>query len=208
MQRAQHWDQVFQTKAESELSWFEAEPATSLVLIRSVLPTGGSVIDIGGGASHLVDHLLEQTTGSITVLDISAVALHKVKERLGVKAEQVRWIVGDITQVEQLPTCDVWHDRAVFHFLTSANDRRRYVELAVRTIAADGYLIVGVFAPDGPTKCSGLEVCRYDAAGLASEFGESFRLLRTESVRHTTPVGKSQSFCFAVFRHRPDDVAA
>jgi ubiquinone/menaquinone biosynthesis C-methylase UbiE len=208
MQRSQHWDQVYQTKAEAEVSWFEVEPATSLDLIRSVLPAGGSVIDIGSGASHLVDHLLEQTTGSITLLDVSAVALQKVKERLGANAERVHWIVGDVTQIEQLPTCDVWHDRAVFHFLTSADDRRRYIELAVRTIAANGYLIVGVFAPDGPAKCSGLEVCRYDAAGLASEFGKTFCLLRTESVRHTTPAGKSQSFCFAVFQHRPQEVAA
>jgi SAM-dependent methyltransferase len=203
MERTQHWDQVYQTKSETEVSWFEQEPATSLELIRSVLPPEGSVIDIGGGASRLVDHLLSEPASSITVLDVSAVALKKVQERLGTRAERVRWIVGDVTQLEHLPTCDVWHDRAVFHFLTSLDDRRRYIELADQTIAADGYLILGVFAPDGPEKCSGLEVRRYDAASLASELGPSFRLIHNQTVQHTTPAGKPQSFCFAVFQHRP-----
>lgn len=202
-QRTNHWDQVYLTKAETDVSWFEPEPTTSLELIRSVLPPGGNVIDIGGGASRLVDRLLDFGTGEIAVLDVSAVALRKSQDRLGTNADRVRWIVGDITEFSHLGRFDVWHDRAVFHFLTKPEERRRYAELAAHTVKPGGHAILGVFATDGPPRCSGLDVCRYDPEGLARELGPAFHRLHEHSYRHTTPAGKVQSFCFAVFQRLP-----
>lgn len=202
-QRREHWNAVCTAKADHEVSWYEPEPQTSLELIRSVLPPGGSVIDVGGGTSRLVDHLLALDVGQIAVLDVSPLALERSKARLGDQAERVRWIAADVTQAPELGRFDVWHDRAVFHFLTDADDRRKYAALAARTVRAAGHAIIGTFALDGPPKCSGLDVCRYDAAGLAREFGPSFRLLRDLPYRHVTPAGKPQSFCFAVLQRLP-----
>lgn len=203
MTRQRHWDAIYQAKAETEVSWFEEEPATSVALIRSVLPAGGSVLEIGGGASRLVDRLLPLTTGEIAVVDISAVALERVKKRLGESAGRVRWIVGDVTELASLGQFDVWHDRAVFHFLTTAGERQRYVALAEKSVKPGGHIVLGVFAPDGPDTCSGLNVCRYDGRSLAAEFGTSFRLVAENSHRHKTPGGNIQSFYFGVFQHVP-----
>lgn len=202
MERKQHWDQVYSTKADTEVSWFEQQPTTSLELIRGFLPPGESIIDIGGGASRLVDQLLQSGTGGeITVLDISAVALKLAQDRIGAAADQVHWIVGDITEISLPRQFDVWHDRAVFHFLTQPEARRRYVALATQAVKPGGHVILGVFALDGPMKCSGLDVCRYDSAGLAREFGAAFQLVHQQAFQHTTPAGKKQSFCFAVLQH-------
>ncbi|WP_437191113.1 class I SAM-dependent methyltransferase [Planctomicrobium sp. SH527] len=206
MQREQHWNSVYQSKSDTEVSWFEPEPQVSLELIRSVAPDGGSVIDVGGGTARLVDSLLQQSKpGQIAVLDVSEAALRKVKERLGEQAGEVHWVVGDVTEQSGLGQYDVWHDRAVFHFLTDAAERGRYAELAAQTVRPGGHAILGVFALDGPQKCSGLEVCRYDAAGLARELGPAFRLVREHPHRHVTPSGKVQSFCFAVFQRVPEE---
>lgn len=205
MQREQHWNSVYEAKPETGVSWFELEPTTSLELIRSVMPDGGSVIDIGGGMSLLVDRLLQNDWSPIAVLDVSEVALQNARVRLGKQAERVHWIVSDVTTQSKLGQYDLWHDRAVFHFLTDPMERARYVALASQTVPPGGYAIIGVFAPDGPQMCSGLEVCRYDAAGLSRELGSSFRLLSEHPYRHVTPTGKEQSFCFAVFQRIPGE---
>ncbi len=203
MQRQEHWNSVYQTKSDTDVSWFESEPQTSLNLIEEASPTPCRVIDVGGGSSRLVDRLLAEGFTSVTVLDISAWALALAKTRLGSQADQVTWVVADITQVEELPQVDLWHDRAVFHFLTSAEDRRKYVELATRTICVGGHLIIGAFGLDGPQKCSGLEVCRYDSVSLSRELGPRFTLVRELLHSHVTPAGKQQLFCFGLFELLP-----
>ncbi|QDT75653.1 class I SAM-dependent methyltransferase [Lacipirellula limnantheis] len=199
MDRREHWNSVYRTKSVTDVSWFESEPQISLELITAASPTRGRVIDVGGGASRLVDRLLAAGFDSVTVLDISGVALECAKARLGPQADQVHWIVGDVTQIADLGQCDVWHDRAVFHFLTDPNDRRKYVELATRTVRVGGHLIIGAFAVDGPEKCSGLAVCRYDAEILSRELGPRFRLVKQVSYAHMTPANKPQQFFFGLF---------
>ena len=156
MDRHEHWNTIYQTKAVTDVSWFESDPHISMELINAASPLRGHVIDVGGGASRLVDNLVAAGFESVTVLDISEVALEHAKARLGNAATQVHWIAGDICQIAQLPPCDIWHDRAVFHFLTEPEDRRKYVELVTRTLRIGGHLIIGTFAVDGPPKCSGL----------------------------------------------------
>lgn len=203
MDRKGHWESVYATKDVTEVGWYQAEPKVSVELIGEVCPPGGRVIDVGGGASTLVDRLLlAHEHGQVAVLDMSAAALDKAKARLGDRAERVRWMVGDVTILDDVGQFDVWHDRAVFHFLTDPEDRRRYTELASRTLPQGGHLVVGTFALDGPPRCSGLEVRRYDAELLRAELGPAFRLVRQAREIHTTPAGKSQPFIFAVFaRH-------
>lgn len=205
MQRKQHWNSIYQNKSDTEVSWFEPEPQVSLELIRSVASDGGSVIDIGGGASRLVDRLLAFDFRPVGVLDVSEVALRKIKDRLGEQSRSIRWIVGDVTELPELGQYDVWHDRAVFHFLTDSADRKRYAALAAQTVRPGGHAILGTFALDGPQKCSGLQVCRYDAAGLARELGPAFWLVREHAHRHVTPSGMVQSFCFAVLQRVPEE---
>jgi SAM-dependent methyltransferase len=200
MNRKEHWESVYSTKGETEVGWYQSDPAVSMELYEAASPEHGNVIDVGGGTSLLVDRLLDAGAKGVGVLDISAVALERAKARLGPRANQVRWVVADVTQAQDLGRFDVWHDRAVFHFLTSPEDRRRYVELAVRTIPVGGHLIVGTFALDGPPKCSGLDVCRYDTAMLSSEFGESFLLVKDTAHTHFTPKGNPQQFIFGLFK--------
>jgi SAM-dependent methyltransferase len=200
--RAQHWNHVYTTKAPTEVSWFEADPRLSLDLIEWAAPAGGRIVDVGGGASLLVDRLLDRGFANVAVLDVSAAALAHAKERLGPRAAEVEWITGDVTALAEIGSFDVWHDRAVFHFLTDAADRRRYVDLALRTLPRGGRMIVGAFALDGPAKCSGLEVCRYDAASLGEALGPQFKLLREAAHAHTTPWGALQPFFFGVFERQ------
>jgi ubiquinone/menaquinone biosynthesis C-methylase UbiE len=149
--RKRHWEAVYSTRAESELSWFQSDPGLSLDLIRTIAPAaGGRIIDVGGGTSVLVDRLLDLPFETIAVLDISETALKRARSRLGQRAERVEWIAADVTEIKDLGTFDAWHDRAVFHFLTDAGDRRRYVELARRTVPQGGHLIVATFADEGP----------------------------------------------------------
>jgi SAM-dependent methyltransferase len=201
--RRKHWEAVYQTKGEAGVSWFQEDPRLSLDLITSVAPArGGRIIDVGGGASVLVDRLLDLCFQEIAVLDISETALGKARARLGERAERVRWVAADVTEAAGLGTFDVWHDRAVFHFLTDAADRRKYVELARRTIPEGGHLIIASFAEDGPTRCSDLDVCRYNAATMAAELGEGFSLAREAGETHTTPWGSPQAFFYGAFRRQ------
>jgi SAM-dependent methyltransferase len=203
MDRKSHWETVYSTKAETGVSWYQVEPRLSLELIGAVAPAqGGRIIDVGGGASVLVDRLLDLPFEEIAVLDISEVALGKAKARLGERAERVRWVVADVTEAPDLGNFDVWHDRAVFHFLTDPADRRSYVELALRMVPEGGHLVIATFADDGPKRCSDLDVCRYNARSLASELGEGFSVVREARETHTTPWGSSQAFFYGVFRRQ------
>ena len=198
--RREHWETVYRTKGTTDVSWYEAEPEVSRKLIQSVAFGGSGVIDVGGGASQLVDRLLTDGYSPVAVLDISTTALEHACRRLGEAGRHVRWIVGDVTQLSDVGRYDVWHDRAVFHFLTDPVDRQKYVALVKRTITVGGHLVIGTFAPDGPEKCSGLEVRRYDAAGLIAEFGPDFRLVEEVKHTHHTPADKLQRFTFTVLR--------
>ena len=200
MDRRSHWENVYHTKHATEVSWFEAEPATSLTLIQSVAPDGGRIIDIGGGASLLVDWLVAAGNWDVTVLDVSATALEVAQARLGKTAQHVHWIQADITEVTKLATYDIWHDRAVFHFLTSTEDRDRYLVRLHESLLPGGHAVFGTFALDGPEKCSGLPVCRYSAQSLAATLGANYSLVQQLETSHLTPGGKTQKFTFTVFR--------
>jgi SAM-dependent methyltransferase len=201
--RKTHWDKVYSTPDETGLSWYQSAPRLSLDLIHSVAPGDrGRIIDVGGGTSVLVDWLLDLSFEKIAVLDVSDTALCKARARLGERAALVDWIAADITEAQTLGTFDVWHDRAVFHFLTDAEDRKRYVELARRTVRAGGHLVIASFADDGPSRCSDLDVCCYNADSMAREFRGVFSLVKQAGETHTTPSGCSQAFCYGVFRRR------
>ena len=196
MDRKEHWETVYTKNDDTQVGWYQPDPETSFRLIEKAWPGTGAVIDIGGGTSRLPEKLLDHGYNPIAVLDISAAALAKAKARLSQRADLIQWILGDITQVTQVGHFDVWHDRAVFHFLGALSDRRRYVELAGHTLPKGGRLIIGTFAKDGPPRCSGLEVCRYDAATLAAEFAPDFRAVDETSHLHHTPSGKPHPFIF------------
>jgi SAM-dependent methyltransferase len=201
--RKSHWETIYSTKVETGMSWYQESPRFSLELIGSVAPArGGRIIDVGGGTSVLVDRLLDLPFEEVAVLDISETALGQARTRLGEHAERVRWVVADVTEAPELGTFDVWHDRAVFHFLTDPADRRSYVELARRTVASGGHLVIATFADDGPKRCSDLDVCRYNASTLACELGDGFLLVREASEKHTTPWGSTQAFFYGVFLRR------
>lgn len=195
-----HWDDIYARKDETEVSWFQAVPELSLQLIAETgAAADSSIIDVGGGASRLVDALLERSFSRLTVLDLSANALSKAKARLGEHAARVEWIVADVTTWIPRAQYDVWHDRAAFHFLTEADDRRRYAEILDEALAPGGHAIIATFASDGPEKCSGLPVVRYDPASLADALGPSFRLLGSRRHEHVTPWGSTQAFQFSTF---------
>ena len=196
MNRTEHWESVYTSKDDTQVGWYQPDPEISFRLIETASPEKGSVIDIGGGTSRLPEKLLDHGYKRITVLDISAAAVAKAKRRLAERASMIDWILGDVTEVRQLGHFDIWHDRAVFHFFGEPSDRRRYVELAGRTLLKGSHLIVGTFAKNGPPRCSGLDVCRYDAAGLAAEFSPVFRAVDETSHLHHTPTGKPQPFIF------------
>jgi SAM-dependent methyltransferase len=201
--RAEHWRKVYTTKGESEVSWFQQEPAISLDLIDSVHPNPEStIVDIGGGASRLVDSLLARGFHNIAVLDVSDAALISAKARVGEAEKKVQWIAADVTRWQPDRTCDIWHDRAAFHFLTEPEDRKAYVARLLTALRPGGHAIIGTFAIDGPEKCSGLPVRRYDAAGLSSELGSRFALVEARRQDHVTPWNAVQHFQFCVFQRR------
>lgn len=200
--RHQHWEDIYHSKSDQSLSWHQEEPATPLALIGEAASPELRVIDVGGGSSMLAARLLDKGFRNVAVLDISGAALNRARSRIGARAELIRWIAADVTAIGDIGQFDVWHDRAVFHFLTDPEDRRKYVALAERTIPAGGHLIIATFALDGPERCSGLPVHRYDAKGLAREFGRGFALEKELSEIHITPWGKRQSFIYAVFSRR------
>jgi len=204
MLKKEHWEQVYQTKSATELSWFQPEPALSLRWIVAATDRHARVIDVGGGASLLVDRLLDKGYDNVAVLDISHIAIESARRRLGKHAARVRWIEGDITAAPDLGSFDAWHDRAVFHFLTDASDRRKYIQTAARTIVPDGTLIIATFAPNGPQRCSGLDVQRWDGRMLATELGKPFALIEETNETHLTPQGKPQEFAYARFVRQRD----
>jgi len=193
----EHWEAVYASKGDAELSWTQAEPRTSLSLIAEVCPTG-RVIDVGGGASVLAERLLERGY-SITVLDISQTALDRARSRLGDRSSKIHWMAADVTANPDLGSFDVWHDRAVFHFLIDPADRAAYIALLTRTVAVGGHAVIATFALDGPERCSGLETRRYDGQALAAELGPSFKLLKSLPEMHLTPWGGRQSFQYSLF---------
>ena len=199
--RQAHWENVYVTKRENEVSWFQETPAPSLALIveAGAAPASG-IIDIGGGASRLVDNLLEQGFEDVTVLDLSGAALKAAKARLGARADRVHWLVADVTIWEPVKRYDIWHDRAAFHFLTDEKDRAAYIERLTRGLKTGGHAIIATFALDGPEKCSGLPVARYDAASLGQTLGPGFRLVHTRRHEHATPWDSRQIFQFSIFR--------
>jgi len=198
---ATHWDNIYASKAPEAVSWFEADPVTSLSFLERALEEGArSVIDVGGGASMLVDRLLDLRVERIAVLDHSGFALRVARERLGDRAANVRWIIGSVTEEDDVGSFDVWHDRAVFHFLTDADDRRHYVELLGRTVPPGGWAVIATFALDGPERCGGLDVRRYDAQLLSSEVGDGWSLADEQAVTHVTPSHVEQRFVYGMFR--------
>ena len=200
LERQAHWQNVYLTKGERDVSWFQKSPTISLDLIHETgVSTESSIIDIGGGASRLVDALIAEGFRSVTVLDLSEEALATSRERLGSRAQCVNWIVADILAWQPQYIYDLWHDRAAFHFLTESNDRTAYAECVRKALRPGGHLIIGTFAPDGPGRCSGLPVVRHDAASLGMIFGPSFHLVKSLRHDHQTPAGTIQRFQFSLF---------
>ena len=198
-----HWEEVYSTRGATKVSWHQGEPRLSLELIRAVAPAvNGRIIDVGGGASVLVDRLLDWPFERIAVVDIAETPLEQAQSRLGQRAGCVDWIAADVTKIQDIGIFDVWHDRAAFHFLTDATDRRKYVDLARRTLPAGGHLIIASFADDGPKQCSDLDVCRYNAKSMVAELGEGFSLIRWARETHITPWNGSQAFIYGVFRRQ------
>ena len=196
-----HWDDVYATKAETAVSWFQPHSIRSLELIDSASPDRKvSVIDVGGGASTLVDDLLARGFGDVTVLDIAEPALERSKVRIGSASDRVGWIVADITQWKPARTWDIWHDRAVFHFLTDRSAQGAYIAALKRGTSAGSAVIMATFALNGPERCSGLPVQRYSPATLAARLGPDFRLYAEAAETHPTPFGTNQEFAYAAFR--------
>jgi len=193
-----HWDSIYQSKRDQEMSWTQDEPVICLRLIGEVC-SSGRVIDVGGGTSVLAERLSDRGY-RVTVLDISEAAIERSRKRLGAKASQIQWIAADVTAEPGLEVFDVWHDRAVFHFLAASNERAAYRRLLLQSVPVGGHAVIGSFALDGPEKCSGLEVRRYDGPMLAEELGPQFILLKSEPEMHITPWGKPQSFQFSLFK--------
>ena len=193
-----HWERIYTEQAPDAVSWYRPHLEKSLALIEQVAHhRSASIIDVGGGESTLVDDLLARGHENITVLDISQAAIDTNRKRLEAAAKQVTWIMADITTVElESSVCDVWHDRAVFHFLTTVSDRAAYVRQVARAVRRGGHVIVSTFGPEGPVKCSGLDVVRYDAESLHQEFGEHFHLVESYKELHHTPFGTVQQFLY------------
>jgi len=197
-----HWEDVYRTKSAEQVSWYRPHLERSLSLIEKASPRrDAAIIDVGAGESTLIDDLLSRGYTNLTILDVSETALAVTKERLGKLAEKVLWIRADVTEAP-LPAhfYDVWHDRAVFHFLTTNEQRKAYVQVVEKTVKRGGHVIVSTFGPEGPTKCSGLPVIRYDAEELHGEFGNHFRLIESSKELHQTPSGKVQQFLYCYCR--------
>jgi ubiquinone/menaquinone biosynthesis C-methylase UbiE len=201
--RKEHWENVFANKQETEVSWFQPYPKTSIEFVKLFdLPLDANIIDIGGGDSHFVDALLEEGYKNIWVLDISENALSRAKKRLGDNANKVNWVVSDIIDFIPPVEFDFWHDRAAFHFLTTEENMNKYVAIAERGIKARGVLILGTFSETGPTKCSGLEIKQYSETSMSSRFELSFDRVKCITEEHQTPFNTTQNFLFCSFKKR------
>jgi len=199
--RKSHWERVYATKAETEVSWYQADPAPSLeALARAGADRRAAIIDVGGGTSRLVDRLVDNGYEDVTVLDVSATAIATAKARLGEAGGKVQWLVADATEWTPERPYDLWHDRAAFHFLVDPADRAAYVERLRKALRPGGHAILATFAPDGPEKCSGLPVMRHDGLSLAAALGGTFALVDTRRQEHVTPAGATQRFQFSLFR--------
>jgi len=199
----QHWNTIYQSKNENEVSWYQEYPQASIEFIKELkLPLTAHIIDIGGGESRLVDVLLEIGYTNITVLDISEKALQKTQNRLGEKGKLVQWVVTDITEFNPTEKYDLWHDRAVFHFLTDEENIIKYTSIAERAISQDGFLIMGTFSDKGPTKCSGLEIKQYTDKSLKDAFKDSFKQFSFQYIDHSTPFNTVQNFLFCTFQRK------
>jgi SAM-dependent methyltransferase len=202
MDRRKHWEAVYERKQPHEVSWHQTRPNLSLQLIAaSGITPEARILDVGGGTSTLIDNLLEVGYTRLGVLDVAEAALGQARDRLGGAARRVEWFTADVTTFVSPHQWDLWHDRAVFHFLIDPADRRAYRETMLRSLAPGGHLIVATFGPDGPTRCSGLDVVRYDADMLSREFGPTIRLVETQLEQHETPSGAAQQFLYARFQH-------
>jgi SAM-dependent methyltransferase len=204
VQTTEHWDRIYKDKAATAVSWYEPHLAQSLALVdEAALPANAAILDVGGGASTLAGDLLDRGFTDVTVLDIASQALEVAKAQLGKRAEQIHWLVGDITRVE-LPaaTFDLWHDRAVFHFLTDPADRAAYVRQVVAALKPGGRIIVATFGIQGPDRCSGLPVVRYDENALTDQFGAPFERVHCLEASHTTPWGAQQEFVYCLCKRR------
>jgi hypothetical protein len=198
-----HWENIYSTKKEQELSWFQPYPNISMQFIELFhLPKNANIIDIGGGDSHLVDVLLKKGCKNIWVLDISAIAIEKAKRRLGEKASSVHWIVSDIVDFIPPVKFDLWHDRAAFHFLTTEERIYKYVSAAEDAIKKNGYLVLGAFSEQGPKKCSGLAVKQYSEASMSARFEVAFERIKCIHEDHVTPLNTVQNFLFCSFKRK------
>ena len=200
MDRKQHWERVYGAKPVTEVSWYAPHLEQSLAMIRTVADPSAAIIDVGAGASSLVDDLLDLGYPRVTLLDVSSAALAVTRVRLGARAEEILWIAGDVTTVDLFGKAyDVWHDRTVFHFLTEPADRRAYVRVATECLKPGGHAILATFSLEGPMRCSGLDVIRYDAESLSRELGPAFALRQETHESHCTPSGAKQSLLYCLF---------
>ena len=206
MNRKDHWNQAYHSKGSQEVSWYQRRPDMSLALIAaSGINKNSGIIDVGGGSSTLVDCLLEESYTQLAVLDLSAVALSYNRNRLGTRAIEVEWFEADVTTFEPPHRFGLWHDRAVFHFLTEAKDRSAYVATLRRTLQAGGTVIISTFAPEGPPKCSGLDVVRYDEKSILAELGPEFQLQEVRRETHVTPRQMDQHFIYFRMQWHPSE---
>jgi SAM-dependent methyltransferase len=200
LDKKRHWETVYEQKSPLEVSWYQHEPQLSLELIHNTgIAQEAAIIDVGGGASVLVDRLLESSYRNVSVLDLSAKALVHAQTRMGEMSRRATWIEADITTFAPSIGYDLWHDRAVFHFLTDEADRRKYVEVLQQSLKPGGHLIIAAFAIGGPTQCSGLEIVQYDAEKLSDTLGAPFRLVEERTESHITPAMKEQKFVYFRF---------
>jgi ubiquinone/menaquinone biosynthesis C-methylase UbiE len=199
--RKKHWENIYQTKQLNEVSWFQPTPETSLNFFKELnVPTSAKIIDIGGGDSFLVDHLLDLGYTDITVLDISETSLDRAKKRLGDRANMVKWLIADAASFNPTEQYDFWHDRAAFHFLTTQQDIDNYVSTVRKNISPNGYLVIGTFSDQGPTKCSGIEIKQYTEKELTELFSSHFDKLKCFTIDHQTPSNNIQNFIFCSFK--------
>jgi 2-polyprenyl-3-methyl-5-hydroxy-6-metoxy-1,4-benzoquinol methylase len=201
--RQQHWEKIYKSKQLNKVSWYQNLPVTSLNFIKEFkLPLSAKIIDIGGGDSFLVDHLLKIGYHDITVLDIAETAIDRAKERLGHNAASVKWIVSDITEFKPTEYYDCWHDRACFHFLTAENEIENYVQCVQQAINKNGFLVIGCFSENGPQKCSGIEIKQYSEISLSASFEPDFEKMNCLTIDHKTPFDTIQEFIFCSFRKK------